>query len=250
MPRAVAGAPKRRGRVSPGFPRAAVPTQWNPALSTSSPCLAWYFDFVSPYAYLQFAAHPELFRREDVVLKPVVFAGLLAHWGHKGPAELPTKRLHTYRQVLWLAAKLGVEMRFPPGHPFNPLHVLRLAVALGAREAPVRTIFEFIWREGRDPNVEMKTLAARLGIPDPAAASGDPDVKAKLRTNGEEAIGAGVFGVPTFAVAAAKPGGVPLLFWGCDSTPMLRDYLADPRLFESDTMRALERLPFAAARKA
>ncbi len=49
--------------------------------------LVWYFDFVSPYSYLQFEAYPELMRTTE--LRPVLFAGLLNHWGGKGPAEVP-----------------------------------------------------------------------------------------------------------------------------------------------------------------
>ena len=41
--------------------------------------LVWYFDFVSPYSYLQFEAYPELMQTAE--LRPVLFAGLLNHWG-------------------------------------------------------------------------------------------------------------------------------------------------------------------------
>jgi len=57
--------------------------------------LVWYFDFVSPYSYLQFEAYPELMQTAE--LRPVLFAGLLNHWGGKGPAEIPAKRLQAYR---------------------------------------------------------------------------------------------------------------------------------------------------------
>ena len=40
--------------------------------------LIWYFDFISPYSYLQFAGYPGLFRQPDVELRPVLFAGLAA----------------------------------------------------------------------------------------------------------------------------------------------------------------------------
>jgi len=205
--------------------------------------ITWYFDFVSPFSYLQFAAYPDLMRRPDVAIKPVLFAGLLAHWGHKGPAELPTKRRHTYRYCVWDAARRGVPFRFPPAHPFNPLHALRLAIALGAGHDVVRTIFEFIWKEGRSPAEEWPALCERLGVADPGRLTGDAAVKGALRANVDEAIAAGVFGVPTFAVDGE-------LFWGVDATPMFLDYLADPALFESEAMRRVDALPVAAERKA
>lgn len=209
----------------------------------SAPPIVWYFDFVSPFSYIQFAAYPELMRRPDVVIKPVLFAGLLAHWGHKGPAELPTKRRHTYRYCVWEAARRGIPFRFPPAHPFTPLHALRLAVALGADYETVRTIFEFIWKEGRSPADEWRALCDRLGVGDADSLAGDTAVKAALRANVDEAIAAGVFGVPTF-VAGGE------LFWGVDATAMFLDWLADPALFASAAMRRVASLPVAAERKA
>jgi 2-hydroxychromene-2-carboxylate isomerase len=204
--------------------------------------LAWFFDYVSPYAYLQFAAHPDLMQRDDVELVPIVFAGLLRHWAHKGPAELPTKRPHTYRHTTWLAGRLGVPFRYPPGHPFNSLHALRLTIAAGSTYEAIRTVNQFIWGEGRSVGDEWGELGRRLGIDDPDAAANTPAVKDALRANGDRALAAGVFGVPTFT-------GGGHLFWGLDATDMLRDWLADPALFDSAEMRRISSLPVAAARR-
>jgi len=204
--------------------------------------LIWYFDFVSPYSYLQFAGYPGLFRQPGVELRPVLFAGLLDHWGQKGPAEIAPKRLHTYRQVLWQARSRGVPMKCPPAHPFNPIQVLRLAIALGCTADAVQAIFDFIWREGRSVGDEWHALVERLGIADADARIAAPAVKEHLKKNGDEAIRAGVFGVPTFLVGTE-------LFWGVDSTPMLLAWLADRRLFDSPEWRAIEHLPAAAQRK-
>jgi 2-hydroxychromene-2-carboxylate isomerase len=212
-----------------------------------APRLVWYFDFVSPYAYLQFAAHPDLFARDDVTLSPVLFAALLGHWGHKGPAELPTKRVHTYRQIVFRARELNVPLRFPPAHPFNPLHVLRLALALGATREIVRTIFDFIWAEGRSPQVEWRALCQRLGAVDDGAIANEEGVKARLRANTAQAIAAGVFGVPTFAALRADGEGAEL-FWGEDATAMLRAFLADPALFATPEMQRVSTLPEGARR--
>lgn len=204
--------------------------------------LVWYFDFISPFSYLQYAGYPELFRRPDIELRPVLFAGLLNHWGQKGPAEIAEKRKQTYRFVAWQARKLDVPLRFPPGHPFNPVHVLRLAVARGATREVVGTIYDFIWKEGRSVADEWAELCARLKVSDANALIGVSDVKEQLRKNGEEAITAGVFGVPTFVVDGEK-------FWGVDATAMLLEYLADPQLFNTAEMRRIDALPIAAERR-
>lgn len=208
----------------------------------NTPRLTWYFDYVSPFAYLQLAAHPDLFRRDDIVLKPVVFGALLTHWGNKGPAEIPAKRPFTFRHVVFHARELDVPLRFPPAIPFHPLNALRLTVALGSTHDTVRSVFDFVWKEGRSPDDEWAALCERLGVNDADARCAAPEVKAALRANGDAAIASGVFGVPTFAVDGE-------LFWGLDATAMLRNFLDDPTLFHDSEMRRVTHLPAGIQRK-
>ena len=204
----------------------------------------WYFDFVSPYAYLQLEAFGRLPDDLEVTMKPVLFAGLLGHWESKGPAEIPAKRRQTYRFCHWLAGKRGVPFKTPPRHPFNPLAVLRLAVALEAEPRIVRAIFRHIWADGRDgQDPESLGLPAEaLGVEDMAARIADPAVKERLRRNTAEAIARGVFGVPPFVIGDE-------LFWGEDVTGMMLDYLKDPELFQRGDLARLGDLPVAAERK-
>jgi 2-hydroxychromene-2-carboxylate isomerase len=74
----------------------------------------WYFDVVSPYAYLALGEVEELGRTIPITYKPVLFAGLLKHYGHLGPAEIPSKRIHTYRLCIFEAQRRGIELSFPP----------------------------------------------------------------------------------------------------------------------------------------
>ena len=205
----------------------------------------WYFDFISPFAYLQFKHFYKLPQDLEVTLKPVLFAGLLGHWEHKGPAEIPAKRVQTYRYTHWLAKKLGVPFKTPPAHPFNPLRVLRLACALDGDHAVVEAVFNFIWGTGGDVNDDaaLARLAARFGVTDLGATIAEDKVKERLRANTEAAIKRGVYGVPTFAVDDE-------LFWGFDATDMLLDYLADPAMMQGAEMQRLAQLPMSASRKA
>ena len=204
----------------------------------------WYFDFISPFAYLQFEAFNRLPSDLEVRLKPVLFAGLLGHWEHKGPAEIPAKRLQTYRYCHWLAAKRGVPFKTPARHPFNPLSLLRLALALDSDPSAVGIIFRHVWgkgQDGQDPD-SLRALAAELGVKDLAAQIANSAVKQGVRANTEEAISRGVFGVPTFATDDE-------IFWGEDATDMMLDYLDDPHLFQRGEFARLTDLPVAAARK-
>jgi 2-hydroxychromene-2-carboxylate isomerase len=206
----------------------------------------WYFDFISPFAYFQFHHFGRLPPSLKVACKPVLFAGLLGHWGHKGPAEIPAKRRHTYRYCKWYADREGIAFTMPPAHPFNPLPALRLAIACGARQEAVGTIFDAIGGNGVDvpDGAGWAELCARLALePEEAARRvAAPDVKAALRANTDEALARGVFGVPTFAIDDE-------LFWGADSTDMFLDYLAEPERFRSGEMARLAALPIGQARK-
>ena len=90
--------------------------------------MRWYFDFISPYAYLQSTQLDELSKLEKVECTPVLFAGLLKHWDNKGPAEIAPKRKWTFRDIAWLAHKNSIPLHLPPQHAFNPLPLLRLAI--------------------------------------------------------------------------------------------------------------------------
>jgi 2-hydroxychromene-2-carboxylate isomerase len=203
----------------------------------------WYFDSISPYAYLHLMRFGELPKDLSIVYKPVLFAGLLNHWGQKGPAEITPKRRWTYRSCQFWADSHGIAFRFPAAHPFNSLHCQRLILACGATPLAVRKVFEHVWTTGGDPGNEMAfaQLARSLGVADLAQLAA-PEVKDTLRRNTEEAAAAGVFGVPSFVMNGE-------IFWGNDSIEFFNAWLADPSLLHSAEMRRLDALPVSAARK-
>ena len=205
---------------------------------------AWYFDFISPFGYLQLHRFDELPETLSVELKPVLFAGLLKHHGQLGPAEIPSKRTFTYRFAHWQAHRRGLPFRTPPSHPFHPLAPLRLAIASGATRDSVTTIYHFIWGEGGDVQSKagLADLGARLGIDDVDAAIAGEHVKDRLKTNTEQAIAANAFGVPTFVVDGE-------VFWGDDATQMVADYVADPEMFQSEEMRRISTMPMGIVRR-
>ena len=126
----------------------------------------WYFDYISPYAYLQSQRLGEFAGTAEIRPVPVLFAGLLDATGMLGPAEIPAKRLWTYRFCQFTAGRLGVPFRLPPAHPFNPLRILRLSIALDCDPAAIDAIFRFVWGEGRDPVADWPALIAALGAAD------------------------------------------------------------------------------------
>ena len=204
----------------------------------------WYFDFVSPFAYLQSERLAGLPARLQVRYKPILFAALLDANGQKGPAEIPAKRAFTYRHVVWQARRNGVPIKFPHEHPFNPLPLLRLAIACECTPEAVHRIFRFVWRDGRLPDlpIEWAELAADLRLPDAERRVADPEVKAALRRNTDEAIARGVFGVPTLMVGEE-------IFWGNDATRMCADYLSQGGRWNDPEYDRVAALPVGAERK-
>jgi 2-hydroxychromene-2-carboxylate isomerase len=192
--------------------------------------ITFYLDFISPYACLAFEKLPETLMGHSysVTYKPILFAALLKHHGQLGPAEMPGKRDWTYRHVMWLAHSQGIEMQLPASHPFNPLALLRLAVACDVMGWPNRYVceklFRHAWRGGAEAT-DAQRLQDLMQQLDPQRAVNSDEVKAQLKAHTDEAIGLGVFGVPTFKVDDK-------LFWGFDALPMMQAYLSGDSWFD------------------
>ncbi|KAF1006381.1 MAG: 2-hydroxychromene-2-carboxylate isomerase [Luteibacter sp.] len=164
--------------------------------------IVWYFDFVSPFCWLQWPSVRRLAEEREVILRPILFGALLNAMEQRGPAEIPRKREFSYRYALWRARQAGTPLKFPPAHPFNPLPALRLCVAAGATPEAVGTLYEWIWAHGRpaDSVEALAPLGTALGIDDMATALSSSEVKATLQRNFELALAEKVFGVPMLAI--------------------------------------------------
>ena len=209
--------------------------------------LNFYLDFISPYAYLAFEKLPEALAGHEVKVNyiPVLFAALLKHNGQLGPAEIAAKRDWTYRQVQWLGYSHGVALDLPAAHTFNPLALLRLALATVAEGNPGRdacaAIFEHVWQGGHDaadPERIAALTSSLAPVRDPAGGA----VKVELGNNTDAAIRQGIFGVPTISVDEKQ-------FWGFDSLPMLRAWLDGDSWFDSGAWEAPARIAVGAARR-
>lgn len=206
-------------------PTTPPPPPFSPARDPM-PEVTFYLDVVSPYAYLAFECLPQALAGLSyrVTYQPLLFAGVLKAWGNPAPVDTPPKREWIFRQCAWLAAREGLPFAPPVPHPFNPLALLRLALACApAGRAPNRHVIERVVRhawagEGGDPN-EPAALAALTRALAPMRDPAGAEVKAELQALTARAVAQGVFGVPTFRLADGT------LFWGQDALPMLADAL-------------------------
>ncbi len=219
--------------------------------------IRFFYDPISPYAYLAFERLPEALMGHSVRVRyrPVLFAALLKAAGQLGPAEIPGKREWTYRQVSWLAHHHGIPLDLPAAHPFNPLPLLRLGLACALDDAPGETnrfvteqLFRHVWLGGQDAvdPARLQTLEGSLqehmalrGRPWPSSDSAE--VKQRLRANTDDALAMGIFGVPSLVVDGR-------VFWGQDALPMLSAYLAQDAWFQSGNWDAAATMPVGAKR--
>lgn len=190
--------------------------------------IRFYFDYISSNAYLAWTQLPKLAERYSATIEPVpvLFAGLLEAHGQLGPAEIPAKSLWMSKNNLRKAALLGLPLNRPAFHPFNPLLALRassLSIEPAARNALISALFEAVWvgalHVSEAPVLER--IGDQIGVGGAAlvAQAQQPEAKASLRRQTDDAIARGVFGVPSMLVGDE-------LFWGYDDFPHVELALA------------------------
>lgn len=208
--------------------------------------ITFYYDVLSPYAWLAFDRLPEALMglSYSVGYQPVVLGAVLGHHGQLGPAEIAPKRAWTYRQVLWLAHTQGVALQMPASHPFNPLPLLRLAVACSpggqSNRYVTERLFLHVWQGGADA-ADPQRLQALVQQLAPARDPNSDEVKAQLKVATDAAIARGLFGVPAMEVDGKW-------FWGQDALPMLSAYLRGDGWFAGPDWDAAARIPVGISR--
>lgn len=212
--------------------------------------LNFYFDFLSPFSYFAWMKLQGI-KKElnlEVNYKPVALGPLLNHWQIKGPGEITPKREFLLKQCLRYAARNEIEFTTPKTHPFNSLYALRLAL-LGVAGEKQERVIETLWKAGWQTRIDMgepdellKVLRENdLPADELYEKSFSKEAKVELKSNIQEAISFGAFGVPSF-VAHDE------LFWGNDSIEDLKDFiLGQDKLNRNKLETLLANTPRAAA---
>jgi 2-hydroxychromene-2-carboxylate isomerase len=181
------------------------------------------FDFGSPNAFLAHLIIPGIEKRTGAEFSyvPVLLGGVFKATGNKPPmvaygnvaSKMAYERLETQRFV----QRHGIEnFTFNPHFPVNTLLIMRGAVGAqldGDLPRYLDAVFRHMWVEPKkmDDVEVVKAALAESGLDaDRLLARAQSDeVKARLIANTEDAVGRGVFGIPTFFVG-------PEMFFGKD----------------------------------
>lgn len=221
-------------------------------MSGSRP-LRFYFDYLSPYAYLAWTQLPALATRHGRSIEPVpiLLAALLGAHGQKGPAEIPSKRVYVFKDTTRSAHHLGVPFGPPPSHPFNPLLALRVSSMPMTPEQRTRLVdglFAAVWG-GSGPGVTDPEVVAGIardaGLDGAAlvAAAATEEAKSRLKAQTDAALAEGTFGVPTI-IADGE------IFWGLDAFPHLERRLSGEDPIDRLDLARYRDLPASASRRA
>ncbi len=174
----------------------------------------FYFDFASPNAYLAHRVIPAIEQRTGARFGyvPVLLGGLFKLTGNQAPmtafATVPAKLAYERRETERFIKRHDLTaFRMNPFFPINTLQLMRGAVAAevdGLLMPYVEAMFGLMWEQPRqlgDAAIFAQSLEA-AGLPAARllARSNDPEVKARLLANTQDAAARGAFGIPSFLV--------------------------------------------------
>jgi len=189
--------------------------------------IEFFFDFGSPTTYLAHTQLPRIARETGAALqyRPMLLGGVFKATCNTSPVTVPAKGRWMGQDIARWAKRWGVPFTFNPHFPINTLTLMRGAVGLQMRQPAsftryVDAVFQAMWVTPRNLG-DAAVLAATLteaGFDAEAfvALVGDPEVKARLVANTEEAVARGAFGAPSCFVGDQ-------LFFGQDRLDFVRE---------------------------
>ena len=175
----------------------------------------FYFDFISPYAYLAYKKIQSLPNDIKIKYKPVLLGALHNLEGITAPAFIKPKLKHMISDCDLIANKNKSNFIWNSKFPINSLSVMRGYLFINAenRELYLNVMFDAYWKDNLDISNEeiLKNLLKKCKINSSKFFDGIKDLKIKdeLKSITQEAHDKGIFGAPTFVVNNK-------IFWGQD----------------------------------
>jgi len=195
-----------------------------------SDTIEFFFDFGSPTTYLANTQLPKLAQQcgAHLVYRPMLLGGVFKATGNASPVSVPAKGRWMGVDIQRWAEHYGVPFAFNPHFPINTLPLMRGACGMQMRHPDalgryIAAVFQAMWVQPcnmGDPQVLAQVLgAAGFEAQEFMDLIADPQVKAQLISNTDEAVARGVFGAPSMLVGDQ-------LFFGQDRLDFVRQALA------------------------
>ena len=174
----------------------------------------FYFDFASPNAYLSHQVVPGIEERTGTKFNyiPVLLGGIFKATNNKPPMEaffgILNKNEYQSVEMKRFQARHGIDkFKMNPHFPVMSLQIIRGAVGAqqdGYLDKYIDEVLKHMWEEPKkmdDPEV-IKEAFTESGFDADRLMEQmqDPEIKAQLINNTEEAVKRGTFGIPTFFV--------------------------------------------------
>jgi 2-hydroxychromene-2-carboxylate isomerase len=172
------------------------------------------FDFASPNAYFVLPVLRDIVARTgaNLVITPCLLGGIFKATGNQAPmiAFAPVKGKMDYEMLetrRFVAKHKLTKFSMNPHFPINSIHAIRGFIAAqnaGVGDAYLDAVLAGFWEQGAmmgDMGIIADVLnAAGLDGAALMEATAQPEVKATLMANTENAVARGAFGIPTFFV--------------------------------------------------
>jgi 2-hydroxychromene-2-carboxylate isomerase len=189
----------------------------------------FFFDVGSPSSYLAWTQLPRICEEAGATLqyRPMLLGGVYQATGNASPATIPAKGRYVSLDYDRYARRYGVPLKINPHFPIITLFLMRAATGVQLRQPDrfqpfLAAVFKALWIDALNLNIPELTASvleeAGFKAEEIDSLVSDPEVKAALRNNTEEAVSRGVFGAPSIFVGDA-------LFFGQDRLEFVREAL-------------------------
>lgn len=174
--------------------------------------LEFFFDYVSPTAYLAAALAPGVVERTgaDLQFKPFFLGGVMAGTGNQPPGTVVAKGAYLSLDLIRCARHIGIPFHFNPAFPMNTRTLTRATIGLEDRPELQHRFMNACWSRlwgrttpldlSREENIRAMCEEEGFDTEEIQGFGQDEQLKTRLMKNTEEAIGRGAFGAPTFFV--------------------------------------------------
>ena len=194
----------------------------------------FYFDFASPNAYLSHKVVSGIEERTGAKFNyiPVLLGGIFKATNNKPPMEaffgIMNKNEYQSIEMQRFQERHGIDkFKMNPHFPVISLQIIRGAVGAqkdGYLDKYIDEVLKHMWEEPKkmdDPAVIKEALTeSGFDVERLMEQMQDPEIKAQLISNTEEAVNRGTFGIPTFFVGEE-------IFFGKDTLWQVEELLRD-----------------------